>query len=104
MANAVTTSPMVLDSTGVVTTAALYITHIRWVPVDGSTMGNIILLSDKNGNELWRHEVADIGTATNAFVSGSESSFAVPMFAAGLTVTTIGSGKVYVNWQHTRNN
>ena len=103
MSNITNTNPMVLDTAAAVVTNTLYITGIRWVPGTGRDVDDTAVISDKNGNVLWADSIDDIGAANNVIIQPRQSHFTYPIKAAGLTVTTLSGGKIYVYHKATRN-
>lgn len=89
MGNDVTSNPWVLDSTGAVTTDLLRVKGIRWV--GATTAAHAAILKDKNGKVKWS------SVASGANYVESDTIYTRPgQNWDGLTVDTLGSGKLYV--------
>jgi hypothetical protein len=87
MANDITRSPLILDATGAVFVSGIKfnVKSIRWV--GATTAGHQCILKDAAGRVMW----ADIASGANY---ATESR--VENIWNGLTVDTLGSGKVYI--------
>lgn len=87
MANDITTSPLILDSTGTVYASGAIIkaNSIRWV--GATTAGHACILKNAAGRVVW-HSVAS--GANFVDVDRPEALW------NGLSVDTLGSGKVYI--------
>jgi hypothetical protein len=88
MANSVTTNPVVLDSTGVVSTKPMTIKAIVYTAANG----NGLVLSDQRGNAVAGLEASTGNLSVSVTVPGGIKT-------DGLTVTTIDGGTAYVYLQ-----
>ena len=84
MANSVTTNPITIDTAGVISTGAL---TIKAIHVSADAAARTVLLSDANGNVVFR----SVSTAESL-----NDSLTVPggIKVTSLTATTITSGAV----------
>jgi hypothetical protein len=99
MSNLLDQNPLIFDAastTAVVITDRVKITKIRWS--EPTTVDHTAILKDKNGKELWKGSLLDIGTATNTLVLIPDSDFNPPMIADGLIMHTLGSGRLFVHY------
>lgn len=85
MADETTGGVWVLDSTGVKTTAMVYIERIAWK--NASTAGHTAKIIDAAGNTIWEH-----------FAPGAIANTSEPIGKTyqGLNVTALNSGKLYI--------
>ena len=88
MANVVTTNPLVLDSTGSVSTSRVFIKSIVWY--GGAAADSLRLLDASGGNAIFGADVVTGGETTKAW------SPATPVEAPGLYVATLDGGVALV--------
>lgn len=82
MANSITGNPWKLDTTGVITTAPVYIKNLMWV---NATTGSLVI-TDNAGRDIIR----DTWSATKNLNYGEIK------WIAGMNLVTIGSGELIV--------
>ena len=89
MANAYGSTVWTLDTAGAIFPSAIKIKKMVWVP---NAAGDDLAVDEADGGEIW--------TVTDALTGGvagkEEIDFAEGKWFDGLTLTTIGGGKLYV--------
>lgn len=91
MANDVTSNPWILDSLGAVTADPIRVKEVRWV--GSTTAGHQAVINDKNGKLKWESLA---GGGNNVEESLPNIDRRIPTTWDGLTVATLGSGKLEV--------
>lgn len=82
-------SSMSATATGVLTTMQVSVALIQWS--GNGTLGDTLVIEDNSNRIIWQAEAP----AANYDMS---LSFARPAAINGLNITTLGSGKVIVNY------
>jgi hypothetical protein len=93
MSNQIGKTHWVLDSTGSITTAPVYITAIQWAGVAGSEIGagDICELLDKvSGTRIFYRKAAEA-------TSGEHQGFPGGIRVDGLYLNTLSSGQVIIS-------
>jgi hypothetical protein len=93
MANNVSRNPLVIDTAGgsPITTQQLRIRKLRWV--GGSAAGHQAIVQDQFGNVFWESIAAGANYVEETDFSTDLTQRTV---VSGLTVPTLGSGKLYI--------
>lgn len=86
MANALAANPWKLDTAGAISTGKIFIQTIHWVLP--ATTGDDLLIVDRDGNII-----VEAKAETNL----QSQIFRLEAWYAGLTLTTLDSGKVLVH-------
>lgn len=86
MANALTSNPLVIDTTGAILSIPVAIDRISWK--NATTLNHTVVVKDGAGNLIFED-----------FASGATYNVSQPIKRTytGLTVTTLDSGKLYID-------
>ena len=86
MANDVTSNPWVLDTTGAISSGEVRIDRISWK--NATTLNHTVLVVDAAGKTIFED-----------FASGATYNTSQPIgrFYTGVTVSTLSSGKLYID-------
>lgn len=87
MSNDISTNPLVIDSTGSLTTKNVEISLIRWVGATDTS--HTVVIKNAAAKTIWASSCPVVGTVDNSPMPPEFQS-------AGITIGTIGSGTVYI--------